>query len=159
KVRSIQGGGVITMLSPATFEKLSAHKCALNSSRFNRSGRNLADTRLRCRTVHERPRRRSHTTGEKAQAFHLLSALRFKINLIAQSFQPADQIAFQSLRLQSLEIIRPQLLVVRITGQDMVNRDQDFVRYGDHGAFMSSSRFEAIIFLAKVTILHAGGGD
>src|SRR5687767_2964180 len=33
------------------------------------------------------------------------------------------------------------------------------MRYRDHGAFMPSSRFEAIIFLAKVTILHAGGGD
>src|SRR5262245_59297280 len=88
-----------------------------------------------------------------------LNALWFKVNLITQPFQPADQIVFQSFRLQSLEIIRAQFLVVSITGQDVVNRDQDFVRYSDHGAFMSSSRFEPIIFLAKVTILHAGGGD
>jgi hypothetical protein len=89
----------------------------------------------------------------------LLSALGFKVYLITQSFQPTDQIAFQSFRLQALEIIRTQFLIGRITGQDVVNRDQDFVRHGDHGAFMPSSRFEAIIFLAKVTIFRAGGGD
>src|SRR5215813_10847784 len=88
-----------------------------------------------------------------------LNALWFKTNLITQPFQSADQIVFQPFRLQSFEIICAQFLVVRITGQDMVNRDQDFVRYGDHGAFMPSSRFEAIIFLAKVRILHASGGD
>ncbi|HEX5081023.1 MAG TPA: hypothetical protein VFY40_03190 [Blastocatellia bacterium] len=47
---------------------------------------------------------------------------------------------FQSFRLQSLEIIRVQFLVVSITGQDVVNRDQEFMRYRDHGALRQQWR-------------------
>ena len=33
------------------------------------------------------------------------------------------------------------------------------MRHGDHGAFVTAARFEPIVFLAKVTILLAGGGQ
>src|SRR5262249_49620166 len=88
----------------------------------------------------------------------LLSALQFKIDVIAQSLQPSHQIAFQTLWFQTFEIISAQFSIGRLTTQDVVNRDQDFVRHGDHGAFLPASRFEAIVFLAEVTLFRARGG-
>src|SRR5215204_4118740 len=81
------------------------------------------------------------------------------MNLVTQPLQPADQIVFKSFRLQALEVIRPQFPVMRIVGQDVVNRDQEFMRYGDDRTFMPSSRFEAIILLAEITTFSARGGD